>query len=118
MNEQQMLVAQVRQWQAEGRWVDCGRWVRGNWASIEYHPAPEAIAAKCALFRSLRGWREEEVKLKENVRQALGEGGPTPESLAVMARLDQLLDHLTEADLHDFHFMSLPRRRSTSFWTT
>ncbi len=57
MNEQQMLAAQVRQWQAEGRWLDHGRWVRGNRGSTEYHPTPEEIAAKCALLRSLRGWR-------------------------------------------------------------
>lgn len=56
MNEQEMLDDQVRQWEAEGRWVDRGRWVRGNWGSIEYHPTRQEIAAKCALFRSIAGW--------------------------------------------------------------
>jgi hypothetical protein len=57
MSEQEMLDAQVRQWEAEGQWVDHGRWVRGNWSSTEYHPTQQEIAAKCELFRSVRGWR-------------------------------------------------------------
>jgi len=57
MNEQQMLNCQVRQWKTEGRWVDCGRWVPGNWGSTEYHPTRQEIDAKCELFRSIRGWR-------------------------------------------------------------
>ncbi len=56
------------------------------------------------ISRLLAGWRDEEAKLKEKLRQARGEGGPTPESLAVMARLDQLLDHLTEADREKLAF--------------
>ena len=57
MNEQKMLDDQVQRWKAEGRWVDRGRWVPGNWGSMEYHPTRREIAAKCALFRSIRGWR-------------------------------------------------------------
>ena len=57
MSEQEMLDGLVQQWQAEGRWVDRGRWVPGNWGSTEYHPTADEIAAKCALFRSIRGWR-------------------------------------------------------------
>ena len=57
MNEQQMLNCQVRQWKTEGRWVDSGRWVPGNWSSTEYHPTRQEIDAKCELFRSIRGWR-------------------------------------------------------------
>jgi hypothetical protein len=58
MNEQQMLDGQVRQWQAEGRWVDDGEWVRLRWSRYPaYMPTRREIAAKCRLFRSLDGWR-------------------------------------------------------------
>jgi hypothetical protein len=58
MNEQQMLASQVRQWEAEGRWVDRGRWVRLAWHSEwVYLPTRWEIAAKCKLFRSLPRWR-------------------------------------------------------------
>ncbi len=57
MNEQQMLDAQVRQWEAKGQWVDHGHWVRNNGGSEHYHPTHQEIAAKCELFRSIRGWR-------------------------------------------------------------
>jgi len=57
MNEQQMLERQVRQWGAEGRWVDRGRWVRLAWHSEwVYLPTRWEIATKCKLFRSLPGW--------------------------------------------------------------
>ena len=56
------------------------------------------------ISRLLAGWREEHAKLKEKLQQARGEGGPTPESLAIMARLDQLLDHLSEADCEKLAF--------------
>jgi hypothetical protein len=56
MNEQHMLNCQMRQWEAKGRWVDAGVWVRGNWRQEEYWPSAEEIAAKCALFRSIRAW--------------------------------------------------------------
>ena len=57
MNEQEMLDCQVQQWEAEGQWLDYGRWVHGNWGSTEYHPTQQEIAAKCELFRSICGWR-------------------------------------------------------------
>lgn len=57
MNEQQMLNGQVREWQVEGRWVDRGRWKRAENGTLEYLPTKCEIAAKCKLFRTLRGWR-------------------------------------------------------------
>jgi hypothetical protein len=58
MNEQIFLEGQVRQWEAEGRWVDRGRWARlprhSEWI---YIPTRREIRAKCKLFRSLSGWR-------------------------------------------------------------
>lgn len=56
------------------------------------------------VSRLLAGWRDEEARLKEKLRQARGEGGLTPESLAVIARIDQLLDHLSEADREKLAF--------------
>ncbi len=53
-----MLGEQVRRWQAEGRWVDRGQWVRLRWSGYPaYLPTPEEIAEKCELFQSLEGWR-------------------------------------------------------------
>ena len=57
MNEQKMLEGQVRQWQAEGLWVDRGRWVRASNGTMEYRPTKREIAAKCRLLRSIEGWR-------------------------------------------------------------
>ena len=58
MDEQKLLEGQVRQWEAEGRWVDRGRWVRLPWHSEwAYLPTRREIVAKCKLFRSLPGWR-------------------------------------------------------------
>jgi DNA invertase Pin-like site-specific DNA recombinase len=56
------------------------------------------------ISRLLARWRDEEARLKEKLQQARGEGGPTPESLAIMARIDQLLDHLNEADREKLAF--------------
>jgi len=57
MNEQQMLESQVRRWEAEGLWVDRGRWVRARNGTPEYVPTKHEIAAKCRLLRTLEGWR-------------------------------------------------------------
>ena len=44
MDEHQQLEGQVRQWEAEGRWVDRGRWVRLRWhAELIYHPTRREI---------------------------------------------------------------------------
>ena len=57
MDEHEQLEGQVRQWEAEGRWVDCGRWVRLPWHSeLTYVPTRREILAKCKLFRSLPQW--------------------------------------------------------------
>jgi hypothetical protein len=58
MNEQKMLNDQVRRWEADGRWIDRGRWVRLRWSRYPaYLPTHDEIAEKCQLFRSLDGWR-------------------------------------------------------------
>ena len=57
MNEQFFLAGQVRQWELEGRWTDCGRWKRTANGTFEYLPTKREIAAKCRLFRTIGGWR-------------------------------------------------------------
>ena len=57
MNEQKILDGQVRQWEAEGWWVDRGRWVHATNGTPEYIPTKREIAAKCRLFRTINGWR-------------------------------------------------------------
>ena len=57
MNEQEMLAGQVREWQADGRWKDRGRWRRARNGTLEYVPTRREIAAKCKLLRTLPGWR-------------------------------------------------------------
>jgi hypothetical protein len=58
MNEQKTLNDQVRRWEADGRWIDRGRWVRLRWSrDPAYLPTHDEIAEKCRLFRSLAGWR-------------------------------------------------------------
>lgn len=56
------------------------------------------------ISRLLARWRDEEATLKERLQQARGEGGLMPESLAIMARIDQLLDHLNEVDREKLAF--------------
>ena len=46
------IAAYVASWKAEGRWVDWGQWVPGNWGSKEYHPTAAEIHVKCRLFRT------------------------------------------------------------------
>ncbi len=57
MNEQKLLAEQVRRWQAEGQWIDRGRWRRAKNGMLEYLPTKREIAAKCKLFRTIVGWR-------------------------------------------------------------
>lgn len=57
MNEQLLLESQVRQWEADGKWLDHGRWVRAKNGTPEYLPTKREIAAKCELIRQLEGWR-------------------------------------------------------------
>ncbi len=72
MNEQQMLGEQVRRWQAEGRWIDRGQWVRMWWRRYPaYLPTDEEIAEKCRLFRSLEGCRGAQKRRPRNGKQAV-----------------------------------------------
>jgi hypothetical protein len=57
MNEQKMLKHVVRQWEAEGKWSDRGRWRRTKRGVLEYVPTKREIAAKCRLFRTIGQWR-------------------------------------------------------------
>lgn len=57
MNEQKMLDDLVRRWEADGKWVDHGRWIRASNGTREYVPTGHEIAAKCSLFRTIDGWR-------------------------------------------------------------
>jgi len=57
MDEQKMLDGLVREWEAEGRWVDRGRWTRATNGTLEYLPTKREIATKCNLFRGIAGWR-------------------------------------------------------------
>ncbi len=57
MNEQKLLEGQVREWEAEGKWVDRGRWKRAKNGTLEYVPTRREIAAKCKLLRAIAGWR-------------------------------------------------------------
>jgi hypothetical protein len=46
-NAHQVKIADdVALWTAEGRWIDLGHWVLGNWGSKEYHPTRAEIRAK------------------------------------------------------------------------
>ncbi len=57
MNEQEMLDQQVRQWEAQGQWIDRGRWVRASNGTPEYLPTKREIAIKCRMFRTIDRWR-------------------------------------------------------------
>jgi hypothetical protein len=57
MNEQHLLAAQIRQWIADGRWIDRGRWTRPRASRYPaYLPTRKEIAEKCRLFRTIAGW--------------------------------------------------------------
>ena len=56
MNANEIAVVEdVRKWQAEGSWIDHGRWVRAKWGAVEYWPTRREITAKCYLFRTRDG---------------------------------------------------------------
>jgi hypothetical protein len=50
------------------------------------------------ISRLLDQWRAEEGRLKEKLDRANGCGTPSPEAMQIMARLDQLLKRLSEAN--------------------
>lgn len=56
------------------------------------------------ISKLLAGWREQEANLKDKLRQARGEGAPSPEALEVIGRLDELLERLSEADREKLSF--------------
>jgi hypothetical protein len=57
MYEQTELAPQVRRWDADGKWIDLGEWIRARNGVYEYHPTPEEIAAKCELIRTIDNWQ-------------------------------------------------------------
>jgi len=56
------------------------------------------------ISKLLAGWREQEANIKDKLRQARGEGAPSPEALEVIGRLDELLERLSEADREKLSF--------------
>lgn len=56
------------------------------------------------ISKLLAGWREQEDHTKDKLRQARGEGAPSPEALEVIGRLDELLERLSEADREKLSF--------------
>jgi hypothetical protein len=56
------------------------------------------------ICRLLGQWRDEEGRLKEKIEQATGCGAPSPETMQIMARLDQLLKRLSEANREKLAF--------------
>jgi hypothetical protein len=62
MYEQTELAPQVRRWQAEGRWIDQGSWMRASNGTLEYYPTPDEIAAKCELIRTIDNWQGASVR--------------------------------------------------------
>ena len=53
MYEQRELEPLVRQWEAEGKWVDRGSWRPARKGRLEYNPTPAEIEAKCDLIRQI-----------------------------------------------------------------
>jgi site-specific DNA recombinase len=56
------------------------------------------------ITKLLAGWREQESQLKDKLRQANGQQAPSPEAMAVMNRLDDLLSRLDEANREKLAF--------------
>lgn len=57
MDEHLMLGALVREWEAEGLWVDRGRWTRPRASRYPaYLPTRKEIVEKCRLIRTIAGW--------------------------------------------------------------
>ena len=56
MYEQTELEPLVRQWEAEGKWIDCGNWRRARNGALEYEPTQAEIEAKCELLRQIEDW--------------------------------------------------------------
>ncbi len=72
MHEQELLDGQVREWEAEGRWVDRGHWIRSdNNGTLEYIPTKREIRAKCRLFRTIEGWRGAAIRMPRDGEYAI-----------------------------------------------
>ena len=56
MYEQTELEPLVRQWEAEGKWIDCGNRRRARNGALEYEPTASEIEAKCELLRQIENW--------------------------------------------------------------
>jgi hypothetical protein len=56
------------------------------------------------VSRLLGQWREEEARLREKLSQANGSGMPSPEAIEIMAKLDQLLKRLSDANREKLGF--------------
>jgi DNA invertase Pin-like site-specific DNA recombinase len=56
------------------------------------------------ISRLLAGWREQETQVKEQLQRARGDHAPSPEALAILGRLDDLLGRLQEADREKLSF--------------
>ena len=56
------------------------------------------------VSRLLGQWRDEEARLKEKLAQANGCGTPSPEAMQIMAKMDQLLKRLSEANREKLAF--------------
>lgn len=56
MYEQTELEPLVRQWEAEGKWIDCGNWRRARNGVLEYEPTQAEIEDKCELLRQIENW--------------------------------------------------------------
>ncbi len=56
------------------------------------------------VSRLLAGWREQEAQLKEQLQRACGDHAPSPEAVAILGRLDDLLGRLNEVDREKLSF--------------
>jgi hypothetical protein len=76
-------------------------------AKIERGTENLALASRediTGISRLLAVWREQEAQIKEQLQRARGDHAPSPEALAVIGRLDELLGRLTEADREKLAF--------------
>jgi hypothetical protein len=69
----------------------------------------ENLALACredipGISKLLANWRDQKTQLKDRLRQARGDNAPSPEALAVIGHLDELLERLSEADREKLAF--------------
>jgi hypothetical protein len=76
-------------------------------AKIERGTENLALAARedlPGISRLLAQWRDDESQLKARLQQANGCGTPSPQAMEMIARIDQLLKRLSEADREKLAF--------------